>query len=116
MSPTIQNELIGKINQLNDLKEVKRCSFSVDKVTYVYVYIYVKYINEMFLFSSEKLEKDKHLKLVVSHLSTDFTYTLNHYCLFIQRQYTNTLTLFHVYITYIYTLCMYVCIYMIYNR
>ena len=32
----------------------------------------------VFLFSSEKLEKDKQLKLVVSHLSTDFTYTLNH--------------------------------------
>ena len=38
----------------------------------------------VFLFSNEKLEKDKHLKLVVSHLNTDFTYTLNHYCLFIK--------------------------------
>ena len=50
----------------------------------------------MFLFSSEKLEKDKHLKLVVSHVSTDVTYTLNHYYLFTQRKYTNTLTLFHM--------------------
>ena len=55
----------------------------------------------VFLFSSEKLEKDKNLKLFVLHLSTDFAYTLNHFCLFIQRQYTNALTFFHVYI-YIY--------------
>ena len=61
---------------------------------------------DVFLFLSEKLEKDKHLKLVVSHLSTDFTYTLKHYCLFMQRQYTNTLTLFHVYATYIF-ICIY---------
>ena len=64
----------------------------------------------VFLFSSIKREKDEHLKLVVSHLSTDFTYTLNHNCLFIQRQYTNTLTLFHVYITYIF-ICIYIYIY-----
>ena len=75
----------------------------------------------VFLFSSEKHEKHKHLKLVVSHQSTFFTYTLNHCCLFIQRQYTSTLTLFHIYIyiyvyiyiSYIYTyiLHMYVYIY-----
>ena len=59
MSPTNQNELIGKINHLNDLKKVKRRSISVDKVTYRL---------HVFLFSSEKLENDKHLKLVVSHL------------------------------------------------
>ena len=39
---------------------------------------------DVFLFPSQKLEKDKHLKLIVSHLSTDFTYTLNRYYLFIQ--------------------------------
>ena len=66
---------------------------------------------DMLPFSSEKLEKDKHLKLVVSHLSTNFTYTLNHYCLFIQRQYTNTLTLFHVCITYIFIRITYIYIY-----
>ena len=63
----------------------------------------------VFQFSSEKLEKDKHLKLVASHLSTDFIYTLKHYCFFIQRQYTNTLTLFHAYTIYIY---MYIYIYL----
>ena len=41
MSPTDQSELIGKINHSNDLKKVKRRSIFVDKVTYVYVYIYV---------------------------------------------------------------------------
>ena len=41
MSPTNQNELIGKLNHSNDLKKVERRSISVDKVTYVYVYIYV---------------------------------------------------------------------------
>ena len=76
----------------------------------------------VFLFSSEKLEKDKHLKHFVLHLSTDFAYTLNHYCLFIQRQYTNALTFFHVYIYITYTFicityeCMYIwtyiCIYL----
>ena len=58
----------------------------------------------VFLFSSEKLQREKHLKLVVPNLSNDFTYTLNHYCLFIQRQYAHTLTLFHVFITYIFIL------------
>ena len=38
----------------------------------------------VFLFSSEKLEKLKHLKLVVSHLGTFFTYILNHCCLIFQ--------------------------------
>ena len=90
MSPTNENELIGKKNHLHDLKKVKRRSISLDKVTYRL---------HVFLFSSEKLENDKHLKLAVSHLSPDFTYTLNRYCLFMQRQYTNTITLFHVYIT-----------------
>ena len=66
----------------------------------------------VFLFSSEKLEKGKHLELVVSHLSTDFTYSLNHYCLLIQRQYTNTLTLFPVYITYIFICMIYVYMYL----
>ena len=46
MSPTNQNDLIGKITHSNDLKKVKRRSISVGKVTYVYVYIYVQYINE----------------------------------------------------------------------
>ena len=41
MIPTYQNDLIGKINHSNDLKKVKRRSISVDKVTYVYAYIYV---------------------------------------------------------------------------
>ena len=41
MSPTNQNELIGKINLSNDFKKVKSRSISVNKVTYVYVYIYV---------------------------------------------------------------------------
>ena len=41
MSPANQNELIGKTNHSNNLKKVKRRSLSVDKVTYVYVYIYV---------------------------------------------------------------------------
>ena len=45
----------------------------------------------MFLLcSSEKFDNHKHLKLVASHLGAVFTYTLNHYCLFIQRQFTNT--------------------------
>ena len=57
----------------------------------------------VFLFSSEKLEKDKHLKHFVLHLNTDFIYTLNHYCLFIQRQYTKLLLSFmYIYIYYIY--------------
>ena len=65
----------------------------------------------VFLFSSEKLEKDKNLKLFVLHLSTDFAYTLNHFCLFIQRQYTNALTFFHVYIyIYIYITYPFICI------
>ena len=50
MSPANQNELIGKINHSNDLKKVKCRSVSVDKVSYVYVYmciyICVLYINE----------------------------------------------------------------------
>ena len=41
MCPTNQNELIGKINHSNYLKKLKRRSTSVDKVTYVYVYIYM---------------------------------------------------------------------------
>ena len=51
----------------------------------------------VFLFSGEKLEKDKHLELVVSHLSTDFTYTSNIYI--------------YIYI-YIYILYIYIYIYM----
>ena len=137
--PTNQNELIGKINHSNDLKKVKRRSVSVDKVTYVYVYIYMCNILmkqwwlivqlktaltcdttgfKCFCFQVKNLKRDKDLKLVVSHLSTDFTYTLNHYCLFIQRQYTDILTLFHVYITYIFIcitcICIYIYIYIIY--
>ena len=46
------------------------------------------------LFSSEKLEKHKHLntrnlKLVVSHLSTVFTYTFYLFCLVIQSQHAS---------------------------
>ena len=41
MSPTNQNELVGKTNHSNDLGKVKRRSISVDKVTYVYVYMYM---------------------------------------------------------------------------
>ena len=70
----------------------------------------------VFLFSSEKLEKGKHLKLAPSHLSTDFTYTLNHYCLFIQRQYTNTLTFFHVLHIYLFVLYIYIYIIHIENQ
>ena len=82
--------------------------------TYIYIYIHLTDVKtadqhlcvtrrwHVFLFSSEKLEKNKHFKLIVSHLGTDFTYTLNHYCLFIKRQYTNILTLFYVYFTNIF--------------
>ena len=55
------------------------------------------------LFSSEKLEKHKHLKLVVSHLSTVFTYTSNHYNAFYIYAYIciHTYTDLYIYIKYL---------------
>ena len=81
--------------------------------TCVYIYIYVNGV-----MMADCTNKDiayvwhnrlrVHLKQIASHVGVDtvfFTCTLNHYCLFIQRQFTNFFTLFHIYI-YIY-ICMY---------
>ena len=46
-----------------------------------------------FLFSSEKREKLKHLKLVAIHLGAVFTCTSNHYCFFIKKNTLQTLLL-----------------------
>ena len=56
----------------------------------------------VFLFSSEKLEKDKHLKHFVLHLSTDFAYTLNHYYTHTKTIYKCSYFLSCIYIYYIY--------------
>ena len=58
--------------------------------------------HHVFLFSSEKLEKDKHLKLAMSHLSTDFTHTLNHYCIHTKTRYKYSYSVSCIYYIYIY--------------
>ena len=52
------------------------------------------------LFSTEKLEKHKHFKLVASHLVAAFACTLNHYWFLIQSKFTRTL--FQIIYIYIY--------------
>ena len=74
----------------------------------------------MFLFPSDKFEKQIHLKLVAPHLSTAFTRTLSHNCSCIQRQFTITLTFFSykcLYVSmdiYIHNWYICTCIYFIY--
>ena len=62
------------------------------------------------LFSTEKLEKHKHFKLVASHLVAAFACTLNHYWFLIQSKFTRTL--FQIIYIYIYiNICLYMQIY-----
>ena len=56
----------------------------------------------VFLFSSEKLEKDKHLKLVVSHLSTDFTLYFEPYIHIKTKDNIQILLLCFIYLLHIY--------------
>ena len=83
----------------------------------VHVCIYI-YVNEVMM--ADCTNKDiayvwhnrlrVHLKQTASHVvvgTVFFTCTLNHYCLFMQRQFTNSFTLFHIYI------CIYIYIYIL---
>ena len=88
-------------------------SLSISISIYLFIYIYILYIimkqwllivqlktvlkcdtaGFTFLFSSEKREKLKHLKLVAVHLGAVFTCTSNHYCFFIKKNTLQTLLL-----------------------